>query len=89
MVMNMLFHAFFDQRATLDDQILMLQSFWQDKRDFTSQHVDSSRVDFELVNYAMTSFSNFHKMLNLISAMKLDYITLTLLVSLAFFDTSK
>ena len=91
MAMNMLFHAFFDPRATLDDQILMLQSFWQDKRDIKHTNVQNeSRVEFQLIkSYEQTKEENSRKLMQLIGLMNMDYISLTLLVSLAFFDTNR
>lgn len=90
LVMNLLFHAFFDQRATLEDQILMLSSFWQDKRDIQTKQPDESRVEVQFIHsFEAGRLLSLQKMLDLISAMKMDYISLTLLVSLAFFDTSR
>ena len=90
LVMNLLFHAFFDQRATLEDQILMLSSFWQDKRDIQTEQTDESRVEVQFIHsFEAGRLLSLQKMLDLIGAMKMDYISLTLLVSLAFFDTSR
>lgn len=89
LVMNLLFHAFFDQRATLEDQILMLSSFWQDKRGIQTKP-NETRVEVQLIHsFEASKMLSLQKMLDLILAMKMDYISLTLLVSLAFFDTSR
>ena len=91
MVMNVLFHAFFDPRATLDDQILMLQSFWQDNRDIKHENVENeTRVDVQLVqSFEQAKEEKCRNLMSLIGLMNMDYISLTLLVSLAFFDTNR
>ena len=91
MAMNVLFHAFFDPRATLDDQILMLQSFWQDNRDIKHSNVQNeTRVEFQLIkSLEQPKEERSRKVMKLIGLMDMDYISLTLLVSLAFFDTNR